>query len=62
MKSIEYKAYIINCDVIGQRHSYVTGKTQEEATQTALKSALAQGYADAVISGTNVEFNGGVSL
>jgi hypothetical protein len=62
MKSIEYKSYIINCDVIGQRHSYVTGKTQEEATQKALKSALAQGYADAVINGTNVEFNGGVSL
>jgi nitrite reductase/ring-hydroxylating ferredoxin subunit len=62
MKSIEYKAYIINCDVIGQRHSYVTGKTQEEATQKALKSALAQGYADAKVYGTNVEYNGGVSL
>jgi hypothetical protein len=62
MKNIEYKAYIINCDVIGQRHSYVTGKTQLEATQKALKSALAQGYADATINGANVEFNGGVCL
>jgi dsRNA-specific ribonuclease len=62
MKSIEYKSYIINCDVIGQRHSYVTGKSQEEATQKALKSALAQGYTDATIVGCNVEFNGGVSL
>jgi len=53
---------MINCDVIGQRHSYVTGKTQEEATQKALKSALAQGYSDASIVGTNVEFNAGVSL
>jgi hypothetical protein len=62
MKSIEYKSYIINCDVIGQRHSYVTGKTQEEATQKALKSALAYGYIDAVINGNNVEYNGGVCL
>ena len=62
MKLIEYKSYIINCDVIGQRHSYVTGKTQEEATQKALVSALAKGYADATINGTNVKFNGGVCL
>jgi len=62
MKAIEYKSYIINCDVIGQRHSYVTGKTQEEATQKALKSAIAQGYSDAVISGSNVVFRGGVCL
>jgi hypothetical protein len=57
-----YKSYMINCDVIGQYHSYMTGKTQEEATQKALKSALAEGHLDAVVVGTNVEFNGGVSL
>ena len=62
MKQIEYRALIINCDIIGQRHSYVTGKTQEEATQKALKSALEEGYKDAVISGINVVYNGGVSL
>ena len=62
MKQIEYKSFIINCDVIGQRHSYVTGKTQEEATQKALKSALEEGYKDAVICGINVKFNGGFNL
>lgn len=62
MKAIEYKSYMINCDVIGQRHSYVTGKTQLEATQKALKSALAEGHSDAKINGTNVVFSAGCYL
>ena len=62
MKTIEYKSYMINCDVIGQYHSYMTGKTQAEATQKALQRALAEGHTDATINGTNVEFNGGVCL
>ena len=53
---------MINCDVIGQMHSYMTGKTQAEATAKALASALAEGYADAEIVGVNIEFNGGVYL
>lgn len=62
MKKIEYKSYMINCDVIGQLHSYMTGKTQEEATQKALQRALAEGHADAEICGNNVQFNAGVFL
>lgn len=58
----EFKSYMINCDVIGQMHSYMTGKTQTEATAKALASALAEGYADAEIVGVNIEFNGGVYL
>jgi len=62
MKQVEYKSYMINCDVINQLHSYVTAKTQEAATQKALEIALAEGHADAKINGTNVQFNAGVCL
>jgi hypothetical protein len=58
----EFKSYMINCDVIGQMHSYMTGKTQAEATAKALASSLAEGHADAVVVGVNVEFNAGVCL
>ena len=62
MQKIEYKSYIVNCDVIGQRHSYLTGKTQAEATQKAFDRAIAEGHTDAVVVGFNIHYNGGVVL
>ena len=59
MKQVEYKSYIINVDVINQGHSYLTGKTQEEATQAALARAIAYGYKDPKIVGVNVQYSGG---
>jgi len=55
---MEYKSYLINCSVLNQRHSYVTGKTQEEAIQKALEYATKYGYKDAQVVGSNVEYTG----
>lgn len=59
----EYKAYLINVDIIRQGHSWFTGKTQEEATNKALAAAHAYGHMDAkVMPNGNVEYSGGYSL
>lgn len=54
----QFKSYIINCSVINQSHTYVTGKTQQEAIQKALQYALNYGYKDATIVGNDVEYVG----
>jgi hypothetical protein len=52
-----FRAYMINCNSLCSYHSYVTGKTQEEATSMALRIALKQGRKNVEVIGCNVEFN-----
>lgn len=55
---MQFKSYLINCSVLNQSHTYVTGKTQEEAIQKALAYASKYGYKDAEVVGSNVEYSG----
>lgn len=43
-------------------HSYVTGKTQQEAIKNALEYARKYGYKDAEVVGNNVEYVGSSSF
>lgn len=53
----QFKAYMINCNVLNAYNSYVTAKTQAEATQMAYQYALKEGRKNVEIVGNNVEFN-----
>ena len=53
----QYKSYMINCNVLNANHSYITAKTQAEATQMAYEYALKEGRKNVEIVGNNVEFN-----
>ena len=52
-----FKAYMINCNSLHSYHSYVTGKTQAEATSMAFRIALKEGRKNVEVVGNNVEFN-----
>ncbi len=53
----QFKAYMINCNVLNANHSYVTAKTQAEATQMAYEYAVKEGRKNIEVVGNNVEFN-----
>lgn len=53
----QYKAYMINCNVLNANHSYVTAETQEKATKMAYEYAVKEGRKNIEVVGTNVEFN-----
>ena len=53
----QFKAYMINCNVLNASHSYVTAKTQFEATQMAYDYAVKEGRKNIEVVGSNVEFN-----
>ena len=58
----EFKSYLINVDVINQGHSFVTGKTQQDAIDKALQLALAEGRINPKVVGNNIEFSAGCSF